>query len=190
MPILRWAVFRSDVSSNVNQWKNTSADIEVRAGDTFNYSQETELRASDGPSVELDCHLLSAGEERKVVSDPGRRSYSVSGQEVHHGRQGRWFGNGIEERDMERRILQRRVATRRYRGCARKGVYRRSAVAIHFLYGAGGERRREHGVHCPALLTGSANDPREAQVSFDFLHADDCSGTGHARNRPGSGSPE
>ena len=80
------------VSADIDSWANTPVDIEMRSGDVLTVPKRPGFVLVTGQVYNSSAHYLRAGQERRLVSPPGRwhQRGCQSRRNIHHSRE--WFG--------------------------------------------------------------------------------------------------
>src|ERR1700687_229824 len=117
-------------------------------------SETTELRDGVRSSVQSDSGFVPAGQERKVVSQPGGRNHTGGREVSDFCDSRRRVGNRRERKLVVRAFAECGVAAGRHGGCSGKGDWRRHPVASGVPGNASGVIHCQHHIYCFALLIG------------------------------------
>ena len=140
------------ISADIQQWQNTVADVEVRAGDSIEIPKKPSYVMVTGqvfnptavsyrPGKSANWYLGQSGGPTQLANKKAIFVIRADGS-VLSSSQGLWSGE----------FSERGVATWRHGSGAGEGDRRRRAVADGVPGGAGGVVHRQHGVHRCALL--------------------------------------
>ncbi len=85
------------IQPDIERWRNTAADVALRDGDVLLIPKKANYVMVSGQVYQPDRNQLPAGQERAVVSEPGRRVDPDGGQAGRLRDPGRWIGDRLEE---------------------------------------------------------------------------------------------
>ena len=140
------------ISADIDQWQNTAADVDVRAGDSIEIPKKPSYVMVTGQVYQPDGGFVSSGKECELVFGAIRWADAIGEQEGDFCDSRGWLGAEFEPRNVGRRFPECGIATWRHRSCSGEGYRRRRAMADGVPGRAGGVIHREHGIHSRALL--------------------------------------
>ena len=150
------------ISSNITRWKNTSADIEVRAGDALVVPKRPSYILVTGqvfnptaiayrPGKSAAWYLGQAG-GATLLGDKKAAFVIRANGSIISSKGSLWSGNSFGAASSTRRLRHR----------AREGDWRTARLGIDLLSRAGREFGREHRVYRAALLVNLGYEPKES----------------------------
>ncbi len=140
------------ISSNIDRWKNTSADVEVRAGDVLVIPKKPSYVMVSGQVFNPTAISYRPGKSAKwYLSQSGGPTQLANKKAIFVIRaDGSVIGGETELLDW--RFVQCGAAAGGYGGCAGEGDRRRPELECFVHLGAGCFGHRKHGIYRHALL--------------------------------------
>ncbi len=140
------------ISSSIKRWSNTSADIEVRAGDTLVVPKRPDYVMVTGQVFNPTAVSYRPGKSAKWYFRPIRRAHDPGEQKRRFRHPCRRIGDWLKERPVDGRFAERDARTGGHRGGSGEGSRRRAELAELVYVGAGSVVDCKHCVYRLALL--------------------------------------